>query len=162
MAQARGEPVMTAEAILEQSRQAQDAPPRDLSAPWGSELNPALILDGRIIEPGAPRAQRSADVVLLSQYRQLAEDPFMRGQVARFRQRRGGGGRARAAAIGRSEDCIWCSQENLSDEQSYLLHSDPQWNVPITPRGYFDADEEPSTRTFSGTGWPVQTPMIYR
>jgi hypothetical protein len=149
----QGRPQMTVGAVLEQSRVAQDAPPRDASAPWGSELNPALLLDGRVIEP-TPLARSAGDEQLLAKARAL------RGDLVRYRRQRRGGMRSitRAATIGRSESCVWCTQENLSDEQSYLLHSDPQWNVPVTPPGYFDADEEPAGRTSSGLGWPE----IYR
>jgi hypothetical protein len=35
----------------------------------------------------------------------------------------------------RSEQCVWCVEQNVSDHDSYLLHSDPEFNVPVTTPG---------------------------
>jgi hypothetical protein len=34
--------------------------------------------------------------------------------------------------VSRSESCQWCIDQNVSDEDSYLLHSDPELAVPVT------------------------------
>ena len=40
--------------------------------------------------------------------------------------------RSRGAVAHRSEHCVWCTEQNVSDEDSYLLHSDPELAVPVT------------------------------
>jgi hypothetical protein len=35
----------------------------------------------------------------------------------------------------RSEHCTWCTEFSLTDQESYLLHSDPELAVPVTPPG---------------------------
>jgi hypothetical protein len=35
-------------------------------------------------------------------------------------------------SVTRSESCQWCIDQNVSDEDSYLLHSDPELAVPVT------------------------------
>jgi len=40
--------------------------------------------------------------------------------------------RARRPFAVRSEHCIHCINQGVSDEDSYLLHSDPELNVPVT------------------------------
>jgi hypothetical protein len=42
---------------------------------------------------------------------------------------------SRGAVIRRSEQCVWCVEQNVSDHESYLLHSDPEFNVPVTTPG---------------------------
>jgi hypothetical protein len=38
---------------------------------------------------------------------------------------------ASRGSVTRSESCQWCINQNVSDEESYLLHSDPELNVPV-------------------------------
>jgi hypothetical protein len=38
---------------------------------------------------------------------------------------------SRSAAV-RSEDCLWCVEQGVSDEEAFLLHTDPQFAVPVT------------------------------
>jgi hypothetical protein len=40
---------------------------------------------------------------------------------------------ARRGAAVRSEMCVHCTDQGVDDETSYLLHSDPELNVPVTP-----------------------------
>jgi hypothetical protein len=40
---------------------------------------------------------------------------------------------SRGAAAVRSEHCAFCSEDGVDDETSYLLHSDPELAVPVTP-----------------------------
>ena len=42
---------------------------------------------------------------------------------------------SRGDAAVRSESCIHCVDQGVDDETSYLLHSDPELNVPVTPPG---------------------------
>jgi len=39
---------------------------------------------------------------------------------------------ASRGSVTRSECCQWCIDQNVNDEDSYLLHSDPELAVPIT------------------------------
>jgi hypothetical protein len=39
---------------------------------------------------------------------------------------------ASRGSVTRSECCQWCIDQNVSDEDSYLLHSDPELAVPVT------------------------------
>lgn len=63
--------------------------------------------------------------------------------------------RSRGAAV-RSESCVHCIDQGVSDETSYLLHSDPELNVPVTAPGQLPG-AEPTHRSGTGHG-----PMIYR
>jgi hypothetical protein len=47
---------------------------------------------------------------------------------------------SRAGAAVRSEMCVHCTADGVSDELSYLLHSDPELNVPVTPPEMTDAE----------------------
>jgi hypothetical protein len=51
----------------------------------------------------------------------------------------------------RSEHCIHCIDNNVTDEESYLLHSDPEFAVPITP------PQQPGQPAHAER----RTPMIY-
>jgi hypothetical protein len=42
-------------------------------------------------------------------------------------------GSASRGVVARSEQCVHCTEQGVSDEMSYLLHSDPELNVPVTP-----------------------------
>jgi hypothetical protein len=46
----------------------------------------------------------------------------------------------------RSEDCIHCAENNVSDEDSYLLHSDPEFGVPVTTAAEVEVDGEQAHR----------------
>lgn len=154
----RGEPVPTLADRLEAARMAEDGPARNPAAPWGSPENPAMILDGVVLEPGPPRATRSQADKDLDRGRQLASD------LQRYRRQRSGRQREVIRSLGPADeiDCHGCREVGASREQSWLLHQDPD----ADPRLAWEMDpppaEEPSYRADSGTGWPRQTPMIYR
>jgi len=38
----------------------------------------------------------------------------------------------RGSVAARSEYCVYCTEDGVSDHDSYLLHSDPEFNVPVT------------------------------
>jgi hypothetical protein len=40
--------------------------------------------------------------------------------------------RSRGAEVARSEFCVYCTEAGVDDETSYLLHSDPELNCPVT------------------------------
>ena len=40
---------------------------------------------------------------------------------------------SRGSVIGRSEHCLHCIDQGVDDETSYLLHSDPEFGIPVTP-----------------------------
>lgn len=63
--------------------------------------------------------------------------------------------RSRGAAV-RSESCVHCIDQGVSDEMSYLLHSDPDLNVPVTTPGQLPGADQ-SQRNGTGHG-----PMIFR
>jgi hypothetical protein len=106
-------------------------------------------------------ASRSAtgDADLLSEAKQLhrqfvATTRAMQAEAATAtprQERRPFASRGAGQAI-RSESCIHCISQGASDEESWLLHSDPELNVPVTPPGQ--------------AAQPVQAerhvPMIYR
>jgi hypothetical protein len=41
-------------------------------------------------------------------------------------------GVSRGGVAVRSESCVHCIDQGVDDETSYLLHSDPEFNVPVT------------------------------
>lgn len=166
MARVRGEPVRTLEGILEQSRQAQDAPQRDLSAPLGSESNPVQFVDWVPLGLEAPRAQRSADEKVLAQARRMAADPYMRVMVTRFGRRRRLGREAVRGSLGPADqvDCHGCREVGATPEESLWIHADPDAHPGLAAE--MDPPSlEHSARSYSpsGTGWPSQpVPMIFR
>lgn len=109
------------------------------------------------------RTAAAEDDRLLEAARASANDPFMADQLRRFRQRQGrevSRSRRPFDVLTRSEQCLWCTEQNVSDEESYLLHSDPQFNLPVTPPGRAeDAGQqqaEADQRRYGGTGWPAE------
>ena len=40
-----------------------------------------------------------------------------------------------AGQVVRSENCAWCMEQGASDREAFLLHSDPEFSVPVTPPG---------------------------
>ena len=36
-------------------------------------------------------------------------------------------------SVTRSEYCVWCVEQGASDQEAYLLHSDPEYDCPVTP-----------------------------
>jgi hypothetical protein len=94
---------------------------------------------GEASELIAPAAQRDADPYEAAS--RHAHDVFVEvtrarmaeleaGRPAPRPERRPFAGRGSVAV--RSEYCVHCTANNVSDEQSYLLHSDPEFNVPVT------------------------------
>jgi hypothetical protein len=120
------------------SEMAVAAEQRRAGAEYGSAQRAAVLIDGVELRPretAAPPPRADEDDRLLAEARRSSQDPFMRGQVQRLRQRQGREvSRSRPFdVIGRAEECRWCIEQNVSDEQSYLLHHDPEYNVPVTP-----------------------------
>jgi hypothetical protein len=85
--------------------------------------------------------------------------------------------RSRGADAVRSEHCEHCTTYDVSDEYSYLLHLDPEFNVPVTPpqqagAAQRRADEmagyEHEVTRLTDAGYSLATakaaavPMIYR
>jgi hypothetical protein len=146
------------------SEMAVAAEQRRAGAEYGSAQRAAVYVGGVELRPretaAAASAHASADEELLEAAR--AVSPFMAGQIARFRQRQGrevSRSRRPFDVIGRAEECRWCIEQNVSDEQSYLLHHDPEYNVPITPplAPQPEPDPQPAADRLrhTGTGWPV-------
>ncbi len=159
MRQLRGEPVPTLQDMLDMSRNAEDGPGRDPSAPVGSELNPARFVGETWVAVDLPPvvAKRSPDDALLGRARQLGDDAFMRDQGARFRARRGGREVSRSTPSG-EVFCLDCIELNAAAEESILIHAEPDAPPPRTVPDYAPR----RSRRASGTGWPSQVPMIYR
>lgn len=59
--------------------------------------------------------------------------------------------RSRGGVAVRSEHCQWCIDANATDEEAFLLHSDPQRPLPVTPPGQSEQAAKAERRT----------PMIY-
>lgn len=153
--QLSGEPQLSVSAILERARLAEDGPVRDPAAPWGSEANPALLLDGYLVVPGPPRAQRSEADKQLDRARQLSSD------LARYRRDRSGRRREAVRAgmsPGAEVTCAGCLEVGASPEESWLIHQDPDQHPDLLAE--MDPVEH-SARSYSA--WPSQSvPMIYR
>jgi hypothetical protein len=82
-------------------------------------------------------ARRSSDDPL-EQAQRRAHQAFAEHTRALVASRAAGAPRERSrrpfvAAVSRSEHCIHCINQGVSDEDSYLLHSDPELAVPVTP-----------------------------
>jgi hypothetical protein len=60
-------------------------------------------------------------------------------------------GRSSGGNAVRSEHCIYCTDSGVTDETSYLLHSDPELAVPVTPPPHAEQPVRAERRT----------PMIY-
>lgn len=58
--------------------------------------------------------------------------------------------RSRGAEVHRSEYCIHCIDQGVTDEESYLLHSDPELNVPVVPPDRAAAAERRGHRAYAG------------
>jgi hypothetical protein len=82
-------------------------------------------------------ARRSAGADLLAPAKAAHREYVQTSQAAQAAAQAGTPWRARrpfasrGAAV-RSEHCIHCINQGVSDEDSYLLHSDPELNVPVT------------------------------
>jgi hypothetical protein len=80
--------------------------------------------------------QRSDSADLLAPAKQALAEQRVERMLAEVRARPAGRpkevSRARGAVAVRSESCQWCIDQNVSDHDSYLLHSDPELNVPVT------------------------------
>lgn len=157
--QVSGEPLVSVSAILERSRLAEDGPARDPAAPWGSELNPALVIEGALIEPVPPRAQPSRVDKELDRARQLSSD------LVRFRRARSNRRREAIRSPGPADeiDCHGCREVGATREQSWLLHQDPDRHPGLLAE--MDPPREEDTyRADSVPTWPEQraVPMIFR
>ena len=151
--QVSGEPMVSVAAILERSKLAEDGPQYDRTAPWGSEANPAMLLDGQLIVPGPPRVQRSETDAQLDRARELS------GELARYRRRRSSGKREVVrGGLGPADevDCYGCQQVGASPEQSLLLHQDPDAHPGLA------REMDPPREERRSSGRNYRTPMIYR
>lgn len=132
---------------------------RNPLAEWGSEQRSAVFVDGQELAPieQARAGSLARDVLpgekLLSRARLAGASEFMRAEVARFDQRRGG-----KPVISRSEGqadgvaCLDCIEQHASPEESFMLHHDP--DDPLPERHVPDHAPSRSSRR--------RTPMIYR
>lgn len=132
---------------------------RRQGAEYGTASRAAVYIDNVPLAPRETAAgtPRRADDELIEAARAIS--PFMRDQLARFHQRRGPEvSRSRPFdVLTRAEDCRWCIEQDVSDEDSYLLHHDPEYNVPITPPLKLEPGPEPAQQTrYTGTGWPAE------
>lgn len=87
-----------------------------------------------------PQAQRSADPVggALERARDAHQEfvEVTRAQLAgQSRPRAWRPFAGRGSVVARSECCVHCIDQGVDDETSYLLHSDPELNVPVTAPG---------------------------
>jgi hypothetical protein len=81
--------------------------------------------------------QRSDPGDLLAPAKQALAEERVERMLAAVRARpagrpKGEVSRSRGAVAARSESCQWCIDQNVSDHDSCLLHSDPEYNVPVT------------------------------
>jgi hypothetical protein len=93
---------------------------------------------------------------LLRRHAELEADPVVRRARVAYHEReiaRGGG-----AAAHRSHFCQNCIDNNVSDEESYLLHSDPEFAVPLAPPEQPRQETEADRRARAGR----RVPMISR
>lgn len=93
LAIARGEiPARTLADVLGAAMAAADPFTRDRAAEYGSEANPAVLVDGADI--GGPQARRgvfaAADAGELDRAQAMHRDGYMRVEVARYQRRRSG------------------------------------------------------------------------
>jgi hypothetical protein len=61
-----------------------------------------------------------------------ARETLQSGMSRQAVRSRPGGRRPFDGEISRSEYCVYCTKEGVSDHDSYLLHSDPEYNCPVT------------------------------
>jgi hypothetical protein len=54
-------------------------------------------------------------------------------------------------SVTRSECCQWCIDQNVSDEDSYLLHSDPELAVPVISPEQAAKAERRNSDVYAGT-----------
>jgi hypothetical protein len=68
----------------------------------------------------------------------------------------------RGGAAVRSEYCVHCTEQGVDDETSYLLHSDPELNVPVTPPGtqVEDGQREAETDRLTALGYTAETARL--
>jgi hypothetical protein len=69
---------------------------------------------------------------LLQGARETLTDHQLRQMAAQRSQAPGRRPKGHGGLAARSESCQWCIDQNVSDHDSYLLHSDPEYNVPVT------------------------------
>ena len=84
-------------------------------------------------EVATATASRSVPHDLLGEAKRVAAEVKVERMLTAVGSR-GPGSRpfASRGSVTRSESCQWCIDQNVSDEQSYLLHSDPELNAPVT------------------------------
>jgi hypothetical protein len=75
-------------------------------------------------------ANRAAHQLFIETTRQRMAD-VQAGRLQRRERPFGSVSRGAGQAV-RSESCVYCTQAGVSDEVSYLLHSDPELAVPVT------------------------------
>jgi hypothetical protein len=88
-------------------------------------------LDGDGVEASASRA-RAAHQAFIEVTREQATRARMTGAADGTPRRERRPFADRGGVAGRSESCIHCVNQGVSDDISYLLHSDPELNLPTT------------------------------
>jgi len=121
-------------------------------AVWGGQVD-------EVMTQVSPRSKAEVDILAPAKAAHLefvqatraAWSAAQAGTPRRASRPKGEVSRSRGGEVHRSEHCVWCIEQNVSDEDSYLLHSDPDLAVPVTPP--------------PRAGQPAQaerrTPMIY-
>jgi hypothetical protein len=80
-------------------------------------------------------ARRSSTPDLLAPAKQALAEQRVERMLAERSNRATRQVRSRRPFVGgvsRSESCQWCIDQDVSDHDSYLLHSDPEFDVPVT------------------------------
>lgn len=67
-------------------------------------------------------------------------------------------GYASRGDVARSESCVHCTEAGLSDEVSYLLHSDPELAVPVTTAADLAGAAEPTDADLAEFGRALGVP----
>jgi hypothetical protein len=86
----------------------------------------------------APRQELAADGVESASrhahqlFREVTRSKMAAAEAGRPAPRPFGSASRSGVAV-RSEQCVHCTADGVSDETSFLLHSDPELNVPVTP-----------------------------
>jgi hypothetical protein len=89
---------------------------------------PQQRLDGDGLEAAASRAHAAFAEVTRARIAELGTTRLASRPAPRPKE----ASRSRGGVAVRSEHCVYCTQEGLDDSTSYLIHSDPDYNLPVT------------------------------